>query len=287
LEELRQGSIHIADYLSPEDMDAIKYDPNLYWYLRPSFNVGYMAMNNEKFPYNKREVRLAINYAIDKDKLIKEVFDNMAKPAVTYIPPSVWGYNESLVAYEYNPEKARQLLAEAGFSNGFKTTLWVMDGARDYFPKPFQAAQFIKESLKKVNIDAEIKVFNWNEYLTRMNNGEHEIALIGWTGDYVDPDNFLYTMLASENAKLGLGGNYSFYKSKEADQLLAQARQTTNVVFRRSLYRSLQEIVNYDVPSVPLVHTMPVLASRLSVKGYTPNMTGIESLEKVDIDIEQ
>jgi len=122
--------------------------------------------------------------------------------------------------------------------------------------------------------------------LTKIHNGEHEIALIGWTGDYADPDNFLYTMLASENAKPGLADNYSFYKNKETDQLLAQARQTTNMVFRRSLYRSLQEIVNYNAPSVPLVHTMPVLASRLSVKGYTPHMTGVESLENVDIDIE-
>jgi peptide/nickel transport system substrate-binding protein len=93
-------------------------------------------------------------------------------------------------------------------------------------------------------------------------------------------------MLASENAKPGLAGNYSFYKSREADQLLSQARQTTNFVFRKSLYRSLQEIVNYDAPSVPLVHTMPILASRLSVKGYTPMMNGVESLEKVDLDIE-
>lgn len=286
LEELRQGSIHIADYLSPEDMDDVKYDPNLYWYLRPSFNVGYMAMNNEKPPFNRREIRIAINYAIDKDKLIEEVFDNLAKPATTYIPPSLWGYNESLETYEYDPEKSRQILAEAGFPNGFKTTLWVMDGARDYFPKPLKAARFIKENLKKVNIDVEIKVFNWNEYLTRVNNGEHEMALIGWTGDYMDPDNFLYTMLASENAKRGLGGNYSFYRNNAADQLLAQARQTTNMVFRRSLYRSLQEIVNYDAPSVPLVHTMPVLASRLSVKGYAPHVTGVESLENVDIDIE-
>jgi peptide/nickel transport system substrate-binding protein len=183
-------------------------------------------------------------------------------------------------------EKSKQLLAEAGYPNGFRTTLWVMDAAREYFPKPLEVAQFIKENLKQVNIDAEIMVFNWDEYMKKIHNGEHEIALIGWTGDYADPDNFLYTMLASENAKPGLAGNYCFYKSEEADQLLAQARQTTNIVFRKSLYRNLQEIVNHDAPSVPLAHTMPVLASRLSVKGYEPHMTGIESLEKVDLDIE-
>lgn len=287
LEELRKGSIHIADHLRPDDISDIKYDPNLYLHLRPSFNIGYIAMNNEKYPFNKREVRVAINHAIDKDKLINDVFDNLAKPANTFMPPVLWGYNENLEPYEYNPEKARQLLAEAGLPNGFKTTLWVMEGSREYFPKPLQAAQFIRENLLQVNIDAEIKVLNWNDYLKMLHNGEHEMALIGWTGDFVDPDNFLYTLLASENAKPGLAGNYSFYRSKEADQLLIQARQTTNMVFRRSLYRSLQEIVNYDAPSVPLVHTMPILASRLSVKGYTPHMTGVESLENVDIDLEQ
>ena len=285
IEELRQGSIHIADHLSPDDIAEIKYDPNLYLHLRPSFNVGYIAMNNENYPFRIREVRVAINHAIDKEKLINDVFDNFAKPANTYMPPFLWGYNENLELYEYDVEKSKQLLAEAGFPNGFKTTLWVMDSARDYFPKPLETAQFIRDNLLKVNIDAEIKVFNWNEYLKKIDNGQHEMALIGWTGDYADPDNFLYTMLASENAKQGLAGNYSFYKSKEADQLLAQARQTTNMIFRRSLYRSLQEIVNYDAPSVPLVHTMPILASRLSVKGYKPDMTGVESLENVDIDM--
>ena len=286
LEELRQGSIHIADHLSPDDVAEIKYDSNLYLHMRPSFNVGYIAMNNGDYPFSKREVRVAINHAIDKEKLINDVFDNLAKPAATYMPPFLWGYNENLETYEYDLEKSKQYLAEAGFPDGFKTTLWVMDSAREYFPKPLQVAQFIRENLLQVNIDAEIKVFNMNEYLNRIHSGEHEMALIGWTGDYADPDNFLYTMLASENAKPGLAGNYSFYKSKEADQLLVQARQTTNMVFRRSLYRSLQEIVNYDAPSVPLVHTMPILASRLSVKGYTPHMTGVESLENVDIDIE-
>ncbi|MEA4961329.1 ABC transporter substrate-binding protein [Lutispora sp.] len=283
LEELKQGSIHIADYLSPVDIAEVKYDPNLHLYLRPSFNVGYIAMNNERFPFNKRDVRVAINHAIDKEKLVNDVFDNFAKPAATYIPPSLWGYNNNLKTYEYDPDKSRKLMQEAGFPNGFKTTLWVMDAARDYFPKPLQVAEFVKESLKQVGIYAEIKVFNWDEYLTRIRNGEHEIALIGWTGDYADPDNFLYTMFASENAKPGFAANYSLYKSKEADQLLIQARETTNMVFRRSLYRSLQEIVNYEAPSVPLVHTMPVMASRLSVRGYVPSMTGIESLENVEL----
>ncbi len=286
LEELKRGLIHIADYLSPEDIASIRYDSNLYLYFRPSFNVGYMAINNEKAPFINRKVRVAINHAIDKEKLIDDVFYNLAKSAKTLIPPSLWGYNGNVEAYEYDPEKSIQLLSEAGYSHGFKTTLWVMNASREYLPKPVETAQFIKENLEQVNIDAEIKVFNWNEYLTRIQNGEHDIALIGWTGDYGDPDNFLYTMLASENAKQGLAGNYSFYRSREADKLLSQARQNTNQVFRRSLYSRLQEVVNHDAPCVPLVHTAPVLAARLSVNGYMPHMTGVESLEQVYLDIE-
>lgn len=287
LEELKQGNIHIADYLSPEDIEKVKYDPNLHLYLRPSFNIGYLVMNNEKHPFYLRKVRLAINHCIDKDKLIRDVFDNMAKPAITYMPPSLWGYNENIETYEYDPERAKQLLKDAGFPEGFKTRLWVMDASREYFPKPYEVAEFIKESLGQINIDVEIMVLSWNEYIKKINRGEHDMALIGWTGDYADPDNFLYTMLSSENAKLGLTGNYSYYRSKNVDQLLLQARQTSNIYFRRSLYRSIQEIVNYDSPSVPLVHTMPILAASLSVKNYVPSMTGIESLENVYIDTER
>jgi peptide/nickel transport system substrate-binding protein len=202
------------------------------------------------------------------------------------VPPLLWGYNEGIKDSEYNPDKAKQLLAKAGYPKGFKTTLWFMNSSRNYFPKPLQTAEYIKESLAKINIEATIITYDWDEYLNRIQNGEHEMALIGWTGDNIDPDNFLYTLLASENAKPGNAGNYSFYKSKEVDLLLTQARQTTDMVFRKNLYRKLLEIVDTDKPSVPLVHTMPVLAARRSVKGYLPYLTGVESLEKVDIEAE-
>ena len=286
LEQLKQGFIQIADNLGPDDVASIENDQNLQLLLRPFYNVGYIAVNNEKPPFDKSDVRIAISLAVDKEKMIKEVFANLARPAKTLIPPLLSGYNESIEDSEYNPEKARQLLARAGYPQGFKTTLWVMTSSRDYFPKPLQTAEYIKESLKDVNIEAAIITYSWDEYLNRIKNGEHELALIGWTGDNIDPDNFLNTLLASNNAEQGYAGNYSFYKNKEVDILLKQARETTDMVFRKNLYRRLLEIVNYDMPSVPLVHTMPILAARLSVTGYSPYITGVESLEKVDIELE-
>lgn len=287
LELLKKGEIHIADNLGPDDVAAIEADRELQLYLRPSFNVGYIAVNNEKAPFNNRLVRNAISYAINKDEMIKEVFANIAKPAKTLIPPTLWGYNDSIEYREYNPGKAIELLKEAGYPKGFKATLWVMNTSRNYFPKPLETAEYIKKSLKKANIDITIKTFNWDEYLNRIGNGEHEMALIGWTGDNMDPDNFLNTLLSSDNAKPGLVGNYSFYKNSEVDLLLKQARETNNLVFRKDLYRRLLGIVDYDMPSIPLAHTMPVVATRASVKGYIPFITGVESLENVDIDIKK
>lgn len=281
--KLRQGEIHITDNLSFYDLDEVKRDTRFRLYLRPCFNVGYMAMNTEKPPYDNKEVRVAISQAINKEKLIRDLYDNMAKPASTLVPPFLWGHNENIKPYKFNPKEAKRILAEEGYPNGFETTLWVMNSPRAYFPEPVKVAQFIKDSLAQVNIQVNIKIFSWDEYLNRVQNGEHELMLMGWTGDNIDPDNFLYTLLASDNAKPGLAGNYAFYKNKIVDTMLEQARQTTNIKFRRSLYRTLQEIVNNDMPTVPLVHTMPPLASLWTVKGYKPHLTGAESLEKVDI----
>lgn len=284
LEQLKSGSIHILDNLVPGDMSSVKNDVSLNLHLRPSFNVGYLAMNNEKPPFNNREVRVALNHAIDKDKLINDIFYNIAKPANTFVPPSLWGHNEKIKPYEYNPEKSGIFLEDAGYSEGFKTTLWVMNNSRLYFPEPVKVAQFIKENLKEVNIEVEIEVFNMDEFLAGIKDGKHEMALVGWTGDTIDPDNFLYTFFASHNAKPGLAGNYSFYNNKDVDLMLSQARQSSNMAFRKNLYRKLQETVNYDAPGIPLVHTMPAFAASTRVKGYTPHLTGVESLELVDIN---
>lgn len=283
LEQLKQGSILIADNLGPDDTSSIVNDPKLRLFLRPCFNVGYLAINNEKPPFNNRQVRTAMSYAINKDELIKVAFNNIAKPAKTLIPPVLWGFNESIVPSEYNIEKSKKLLSEAGYPQGFKTTLWVMDCSRNYFPKPLEVADFVKKSLRNVNIDVTIQTFNWDQYLNKIKNGEHELALIGWTGDNIDPDNFLYTLLSSDNAKPGMASNYSFYKNKDIDLLLNQARETSDKSFREYLYKRLLETVNNDMPSIPLAHTMPVLAADQSVDGYSPFITGVESLENVDI----
>lgn len=286
IKQLKEGKIHIADDINPDDAAAIKNETDYRLILRPCLNVSYIALNNEKLPFSKKNVRTAISYAIDKDDLIKKVYSDFAKPAKTFIPPLFIGYDDGIEKREYDIKKAKELLKEAGYSKGFKTTLWVMNSPRSYMPKPLETAVYIKNSLSKININVTIKTLNWSEYLNRIKNGKHEMALIGWSGDNMDPDNFLYTLLSSQNAKHGMASNYSFYKNNEVDMLLYQARQTNDTEFRKLLYKKVLSITNDDMPSIPLTHNMPVVVANPYVKGYVPSITMNQSLENVDIEFE-
>lgn len=283
LKLLESGEIHIADNLTAKEVEKIESNPDLQVYLRPFFNIGYLAMNNQKEPFNQKEVRIAIGHLIDKELMVKEVFNDLARPANSFVPPMIWGYHESIKSLEYNPEKAKKLLEKCGYPNGFNVTLWVMDAPRAYFPDPMLLAEFIKKSLSKANIQVDIVNYSWDDYIEKIKEGEHTLALTGWTGDHVDPDNFLYTFFASDNRKTELKSNYSFYSNKKIDLLLKQARQATDNEFRKNIYRKLQEIINEDTPAIPLVHTMPVIGVSNKVKGYSPNLTGEETLESVDL----
>lgn len=285
IKQLENGQIHMADNLTTDDILLIQGKEDIVLYRRPFFNVGYLALNNSVEPFTDKRVRLAVNHLIDKEKLIEEVFNNLEREANTFLPPVLWGYNESIKPYKHDVAKAKELLKEAGYEE-LKIDLWVMDVPRPYMSKPIEVAQFIKESLKEGGIDVDVKIFKWDEYIEKIKDGNFQMALVGWNGDTLDPDNFLYTFLASENAATGIASNYSFYINDEVDQMLEAARQVTDVEFRKNIYRDIQEIVHKDVPSIPLVHTMPTLAARKSVKGYVPNVTGEEVLGEVELDFE-
>ncbi|MDK2986423.1 MAG: peptide/nickel transport system substrate-binding protein [Clostridia bacterium] len=283
LKELERGSIHLMDGLSPEDAERVKNNPKLQLYFRPSFNVGFLAMNNDKEPFNQLKVRLAVSYAINKEKLVEKHFAGLAKPAKSLVPPSLWGFNEEVEPYPYDPERAKQYLREAGYPEGFQTDLWVMSQPRPYFPQPSEIAKSIQEDLAAVGIEADIRVFNWETYLEKVENGEHQLALLGWMGDIADPDNFLYVMLDKDNAQPGRASNIAFYRDELIHYWLTEAREKTDQLFRSRLYRLVQEKVHEDAPLVPLVHITPALAANRAVKGYLPHITGVESFASVNL----
>ncbi|UOF91293.1 ABC transporter substrate-binding protein [Fodinisporobacter ferrooxydans] len=282
LNALQAGQIDIMDGLNPADVPTVKNDSNLQLFTRPSNNVGYLAFNTQKKPFNDPRVRQAINMVVDKKALIDAFYNGMAVPAVSVLPPSMWGNDTSLQDYQVNIQKAKQLLAEAGYPNGFKTDLWAMPVARPYMPQPEKIAAALQADMKKIGIDAKIVTYDWATYLKKTANGEHTMALLGWTGDNGDPDDFLYVLLDQDNANPP-AQNIAFYKNPEVHKLLVQAQQETDQNKRADLYKKAEQIILKDAPWVPLVHSTPPMAASKKVTGFVPSPVGSDILTNVDI----
>lgn len=280
LTALTSGEIDIMDGLNPDDAQTVKDHQDLQLILRPSMNVGYIGFNVEKKPLDNPKVREAIAYTINKPELVKAFWAGLGEPAVNPLPPSIWGWNGNIKDREYNLDKAKQLLTEAGYPNGFKIKFWAMPVPRPYMPDGVKIAEAIQQELKKVNVEAEIVTMEWATYLDKTRKGEQEMFMLGWNGDNGDPDNFLATLLDKNN--IG-GNNNTRYASEEAHKLLMQAQSATTKEEREKLYMQAQEVIFKDVPMVPLAHSTPVLAAKKTVLNYQPHPKGDESLEKVDI----
>ncbi len=282
--ELQTGNIDIMDGLNTSDVEFVNQDKSLHLFLRPSFNIGYLAMNMDVKPFDNVKVRQAINYAINKEMIVEAFYSGLGEPAKNPIPPTLWGYNDELEGYSYDPAKARQLLKEAGYPNGFETELWAMPNPRPYFPEPSKIAEAMQADLMDVGINAKIVTYDWATYLDKTEDGAHTMAMLGWTGDNGDPDNFLYVLLDKDNAVKGTAGNIAFYRSDELHDILIEAQQTPNHDRRVELYEKAQEVIHNDAPWVNVVHSTPPIPARNYVKGYVPHSTGTEQFTDVWLD---
>ncbi|MEE2657916.1 MAG: ABC transporter substrate-binding protein [Candidatus Latescibacterota bacterium] len=271
--ELGSGAIHGIDNLNPEFVQQIREDPNIELLTQAGMNVGYLAMNMDKPPFDDHRVRQAINHAIDKQSLVDNFYAGLAVPAKNPIPPIMWGYGDDVEPYAHNPDHARQLLVEAGFSEGFDTELWAMPAPRPYMPQPDKIAQAIQADLHKVGIRAKIVPYEWATYLDKVSDGQHTMCLLGWTGDNGDPDNFLYVLL-DKTAAVKPAQNVAFYRSDELHEVLMEARTITNQEQRAELYRQAQHIIHREAPWVPLVHATQTAAFRWPVTGFALHPTG-------------
>ncbi|WP_375221436.1 ABC transporter substrate-binding protein [Symbiobacterium thermophilum] len=280
---LQAGELDVMDGVEPAFLPTIQATGQFDIIERPPMNIGYLAFNTQKPPFDNVLIRRAINHAINKEELNTAFYGGMGIPAVSPLPPSVWGHNPNVPKYEYDPEKAKELLAQAGYGpdNPLKTELWAMPVPRPYMPQPERIGVAIQNYLREVGIEAEIVTYEWGTYLEKTGMGEHTMALLGWTGDNGDPDNFLYVLLDKDNAVTPDAGNIAFYVNDEVHDLLIRARQTTDQAERTRLYEEAQVKIMEDAPWVPLMHTRVPIAVRKGITGYVPNPTGSESLAKV------
>ncbi|MCP4113562.1 MAG: ABC transporter substrate-binding protein [Desulfobacteraceae bacterium] len=271
---LKTSAIHGMDIINPKAVRDIRENKHLRMMSIPGLNVGYLAMNTEKPPFNRLKVRQAVNHAINRQNLVKFIYKGLAVPAHTPVPPVMWGYNDKITGYEYNPAKAKQLLKEDGFEHGFETTLWTMPVARQYMAQPKKIARIIKANLGVLGIKARIVSYDWKTYLAKVRNGEHDMCLIGWVGDNGDPDNFLYVLLDKDNAVKPKGTNQAFFKHDGLHEILIKAQQINERQERIRLYHKAQEIIHEQAPWVPLAHARQIVAHRKNVHGIIQRPTG-------------
>jgi peptide/nickel transport system substrate-binding protein len=280
--ELLAGNIHVMDNPNPDDIQTIKarMGKKVEVAQKPGMNLAYLAMNNLKKPFDNLKVRQAIRMAINKDAIIQAVYAGMGEPAKNPLPPTIWGYNDKVSHSTYDPVAAKKLLAEAGFPDGFSSKLFAMPVPRPYMPDGRKVAESIQADLAKIGIKIEIVSYEWGTYLEKLDQGEHEMALMGWTADIGDPDNFLYVLLDKDNAKVP-ASNISFYQSQKVHDLLISAKAERNQEKRAKWYQEAQELIDQDVPMIPLAHSIDTVPHLTAVKNFTIDPTGRRRFSEV------
>ncbi|AYC30824.1 ABC transporter substrate-binding protein [Paenisporosarcina cavernae] len=281
LNALTTGEIDLADGVNPADGATVESNDELQLFERPSMNVGYLGLTSTRPPFDNKLVRQAINHAIDKQAIVDAFFEGRAEVAKNPMPPVIGGYNDDIPGYDYDPAKAKELLAEAGFPDGFEMDLWAMPVPRPYMPDGQKVAEAMQKNLADVGIKANIVSYEWATYLEKARNGEADAFLLGWTGDNGDADNFIYVLLDKDN--IG-SNNYSYYSNDELHDILIEAQSTVDEDARNDLYMQAQEIIFDDAPWVPIAHSTPLLAGRADITGFLPHPTGSDKLETVDFE---
>lgn len=289
---LEVGEIHGMEYPNPADFDRIKANPDLVLMSEPGMNIGYMAMNTgygyidanqngikdpdeplEKTPgyfepLTKKEVRQAINMAIDKEAIVRDIFMGTASVAKNGMPPFMLGYNDEIEDYPYDPARAKELLAEAGYPDGFEVTLYVMPVSRPYMFDPPKIGEAIQSYLAAVGIKVNLYQVDWATYLQETEAGMHQMCLLGWTGDNGDPDNFLNVLYGLNACSIGTAGNHAFYTNEENQELLTKALRTYDVEKRAEYYKKAQELIHEDAGWVFLAHSNQNMVFQKNVEGF-------------------
>jgi len=279
LAQLRAGQIDFTVDLAPDQIKEIQSDPNLVAVPRPSFNVGYLALNPSYKPLTDVRVRQAIALTINKKQIVQAFWGNLGETSPHFIPPSLnWAQAKNITESEPNPQKAKELLTQAGYPNGFDLELWYMPVSRPYFPTPKPIAEAFAADLSAIGIRVKLNTKDWAAYIAdRKKSPGFQAFMLGWTADYGDPDNFYYPHFGP-GGTADLGG----WKNDQVIQLLNQGRATVDQAARAKIYAQVDEILHREMVRLPIVHSQPLLAKRKNVQGWTPSPLGSEDFAGIE-----
>jgi peptide/nickel transport system substrate-binding protein len=282
LQALQSGDIQGYDLVEPQDMETIRGDENLQLLDRPAFNVAYVGINQKMPPMDKLEVRQAIAHGLDRQAVIDNFYAGRGEVAKEFMPPSLFGYAEEVTEYPFDPAKAKSLLQQAGLTQPVPIEFWYpTDVSRPYMPDPKRNFEAFKASLEKSGFKVTARSAPWSpDYLGRAQEGKAgHLHLLGWTGDFGDPDNFVGVFFQQPTDQFG-------FTNQELTNLLNQAEEETDQDARTGLYEDANRMIMDFLPAVPYAHTKPALAFQSNITGYTPSPVSLEPFAPVSIEEE-
>lgn len=267
--ELQAGTVDGIDNPGPADFAAIEANPDFKLYPRIPSNIFYLGINNTVAPFDNPLVRQALAYGIDKQRIVDNFYPPASTVANQFMPPSIFGYTEDATVIPYDPEMAKQLLAESGVTLPIETTLSYRDVVRGYLPQPGVVATDLQAQLAEIGINVTINVMESGAFLDAADAGELSLHLLGWGADYPDATNFL-------DYHFGSGSSDQFGdKDPVLTDLLTRAGQLSDPAARLELYlQANNEIANF-VPMVPIANggNATAFAARIA-GGYSGPFAG-------------
>ena len=282
-QELEAGSIDGYDLPNPADWKGLKDSGNQVL-VRPAFNILYLGLNPQKNPKLKDlKVRQALYHALNRDQMVKSQLPEGAQVATQFLPDTVAGYNKSLQPYAYDPEKAKSLLKEAGAEGMTLLFAYPSEVSRPYMPNPQKIYEALRKDLEAVGIKVQVNTKPWNGgYLDTVDNGGYDAWLLGWTGDYNSPDNFIGTFFGNLKANdfHTSATSYGAQLSKDleaADAIVDEAE-------RAAAYEKLnQTIMEENLPGLAISHSPPALVVSGKVKGLVASPLTAETFSAVTV----
>ena len=262
---LLSAGCDIIPYPPARDLDNLEARDDINLYSTVSPNTAFWAFNTERPPFDSVRVRQALSHAIDREAIVSTVYFGHAALAQSILPSTSWAHYNDPDAYAYDPQKARTLLAEAGYPNGFHMDIWAMPVQRAYNPDAIKMAELIQADLAQIGVSANIVSFEWSTFRRRLAEGGHDSVLIGWSGDNPDPDNFFRPLLSC-SAVLS-ASNRARWCDPRFDNLVMQAIRSNVQQQRKAIYREAQILLNEQVPLVPIVHSMRYQATQPNIRG--------------------
>ncbi len=281
IQKLRRNECQVTLHPRPADLPGLKQDPKVQVLQQAGFNLGYIAYNTQHPPFDRLEVRQAMDMAVNKQAILQAVYQQAGQRAVNAMPPTQWSYDNSITDAPRDPDKARQLLEQAGVKPGTEITLWAMPVQRPYNPNAKLMAEMLQADWSKLGFKVRIVSYEWGEYIKRLKSGEHDVALIGWTGDNGDPDNWLGTLYSCD--AIG-SNNYSQWCDPQYDSLVKQAKQVTDQAQRTALYQQAQQRLKQQVPITPVAHSTVNQPLSIQVSGFKVSPFGRNDFSGVSVD---